>query len=112
MDYSVRNKAIQLDYDPNNKDLASELERLEQARLIQYDAMIESLSRLLLLFPEDTAILLHIGAAYYDSGRYEKSKQFYGKALELNPAHFDAKYGLDAATNALKQSGNPEPMQP
>jgi len=43
---------------------------------------------------EDFSLHLNLGVAYYNEAQYEKAKEEFKKALEINPDSFEAHYNL------------------
>jgi len=57
-----------------------------------YERAVEDGERLLIQNPDDPALLLRLGTAYYRLGRNEEAKTSYSRAIELDPQLAEAYY--------------------
>jgi tetratricopeptide (TPR) repeat protein len=57
-----------------------------------YERAVEDGEQLLIQNPNDPALLLRLGTAYYRLGRIEEAKSFYSRAIELDPRLAEAYY--------------------
>lgn len=77
------------------------LEQLKQMADKQAAPLLEKLKT----DPNNTALLMQVGAIYHASHQYEQAAAYYGKAVQLDPKNVPARTKLAAS---LYRGGNPD----
>jgi tetratricopeptide (TPR) repeat protein len=67
------------------------------------EAGIEGLEKALRLFPTYYLALEKLGLAYTNQQKYERAREIFGKAVEVNTRSFNGWYGLSYVNYALRQ---------